>query len=396
MLGKSSDWSLEDRPPPERDPASLKHLRYGPGHEKFPSWPIPAPDAAQVHPVSESKEYILIGNSSRTKSWSEETHYPKEKDTPYARPYMKRPNNVEYSHHVNVLVQNSERILPATFENSNSGVLQPPLGYRDGLRSEYVGSPSALEGEKRRGTPPQKDTHEDLDLYGKKYDEQTSTYAHSEGYHSFISSDSASVASTTFIDQLKRDCSKGTRWFSVAKEVEKDCVRETHSPSGRESVATVVIHSPNFGLGETWATAETSEEETWAEELRQTSRSSSQLNYPCPVKNIQQGVGCPPLPERKEVSQNLKKFPLSTYTRPSTLGVSEECKGSCVSVASPGIIPTSPTQISPLIDTRPPPSVSERINKLEQQNSEARIQVGLPSRTVIKNGISKVGGVIRI
>jgi hypothetical protein len=28
--------------PPVRDASSLKAVRYGPGHEKFPSWPVPA------------------------------------------------------------------------------------------------------------------------------------------------------------------------------------------------------------------------------------------------------------------------------------------------------------------------------------------------------------------
>ncbi|CAG9839235.1 unnamed protein product [Diabrotica balteata] len=28
--------------PPVRDSSSLKSIKYGPGHEKFPSWPVPA------------------------------------------------------------------------------------------------------------------------------------------------------------------------------------------------------------------------------------------------------------------------------------------------------------------------------------------------------------------
>lgn len=35
----------EDSPPPAppvRDSSSLKSIKYGPGHEKFPSWPVPA------------------------------------------------------------------------------------------------------------------------------------------------------------------------------------------------------------------------------------------------------------------------------------------------------------------------------------------------------------------
>lgn len=42
----------DDSPPPAppvRDSSSLKSIKYGPGHEKFPSWPVPAAaDTPQV------------------------------------------------------------------------------------------------------------------------------------------------------------------------------------------------------------------------------------------------------------------------------------------------------------------------------------------------------------
>ncbi|CAG0916940.1 unnamed protein product [Notodromas monacha] len=66
-------------PAPERDPACLKDINYGPGHEKFPSWPMPPA------PVNKSSN---PNGSQRTKSWTDQTEYPKEKARPYLRPWM--------------------------------------------------------------------------------------------------------------------------------------------------------------------------------------------------------------------------------------------------------------------------------------------------------------------
>lgn len=74
--------------PPVRDASSLKSIKYGPGHEKFPSWPVPAaaeaPQALRGPPS---------GGSHRSKSWTEHTNYPKEKLVTYTRPYMKRQHS---------------------------------------------------------------------------------------------------------------------------------------------------------------------------------------------------------------------------------------------------------------------------------------------------------------
>lgn len=73
--------------PPVRDASSLKCIKYGPGHEKFPSWPVSAAaDAPQ------SVRCAPGGGSHRSKSWTDHTNYPKEKGITYTRPYMKRPN----------------------------------------------------------------------------------------------------------------------------------------------------------------------------------------------------------------------------------------------------------------------------------------------------------------
>lgn len=73
--------------PPVRDASSLKSIKYGPGHEKFPSWPVSA--AADT---PQSMRSPPGGGSHRSKSWTDHTNYPKEKGITYTRPYMKRPN----------------------------------------------------------------------------------------------------------------------------------------------------------------------------------------------------------------------------------------------------------------------------------------------------------------
>lgn len=85
----------DDSPPPAppvRDSSTLKSIKYGPGHEKFPSWPVPAaaeaPKALRGPPS---------GGSHRSKSWTDHTNYPKEKVMTYTRPYMKR----QHSSHTN-------------------------------------------------------------------------------------------------------------------------------------------------------------------------------------------------------------------------------------------------------------------------------------------------------
>lgn len=76
-----SEWcGGQDGPePPVRDPSSLKSIKYGPGHEKYPSWP------GSVRTEGGDKP-------QRSHSWTDQTSYPKEKVTTYARPYNKRAN----------------------------------------------------------------------------------------------------------------------------------------------------------------------------------------------------------------------------------------------------------------------------------------------------------------
>lgn len=81
--------------PPVRDSSSLKSVKYGPGHEKFPSWPVPA--AAET---PQALRTPASGGSHRSKSWTDHTNYPKEKVVSYTRPYMKRQHST-HSQQVN-------------------------------------------------------------------------------------------------------------------------------------------------------------------------------------------------------------------------------------------------------------------------------------------------------
>ena len=83
----------DDSPPPSppvRDSSTLKSINYGPGHEKYPSWPIPA--AADTSPGLKGPP---SGGSHRSKSWTDHTNYPKEKVVMYTRPYMKKQYSLQ-------------------------------------------------------------------------------------------------------------------------------------------------------------------------------------------------------------------------------------------------------------------------------------------------------------
>lgn len=329
--------------PPARDPSSLKQIRYGPGHEKYPSWPIPVSSAQQIDPAGESQpvKLVLGSGSTRSKSWTEQTDYPKEKTPSYARPYMKRVNH-SYTQQLKTVMEKCERIPPEAFTSqadpqqllhshilsqsggarhsphhhqlshgstlpkpSDGGILPPPLLYRDlmcnqqnghGNNNTHVGYNSHLHqnnllhyyqsqlsgqqpqqqqhhgsnlGEKEYmiPSPPEKEntvskplTQEDLELYTKKYEELMTQYPQSEGYHSYISSDSSSYISsgTPFLDQLRRE-SENNQQFWAGDKITCDpndplfgliCGQlGTAAVSGRESVTTVVTNSSSNSSG---------------------------------------------------------------------------------------------------------------------------------------------------
>ncbi|CAL8081835.1 unnamed protein product [Orchesella dallaii] len=121
---------------PVRDSSSLKQIRYGPGHEKYPSWPIPVSSAQQIDPAGESQPIKLVvgSGSTRSKSWTEQTDYPKEKTPSYARPYMKRVNH-SYTQQLKTVMEKCERIPPEAFTSqADPQLLQSVLAHANASR----------------------------------------------------------------------------------------------------------------------------------------------------------------------------------------------------------------------------------------------------------------------
>ncbi|XP_026475600.1 protein Shroom-like [Ctenocephalides felis] len=252
--------------PPVRDSATLKGVNYsGAGHEKYPSWPTAA--AADI-PLAVRGP--VTGGSHRSKSWTDHTNYPKEQAPIPMRPYMKRSHAASVgsnTQHLKTVMERSEqsRIVTTTSEGISST-------YEQFDSTRLI--PIHDEPEKRSSSPPERDTDQmslrglskkDLESYNTSYAESTisqdtgkfsptssqltraeleeytrtydevlatqhvkqSSYAQSEGYHSYVSSTDS--MSTPFLDRLRRDSALNT------------LSGENVSREGRDSVAT--IHS---------------------------------------------------------------------------------------------------------------------------------------------------------
>lgn len=220
--------------PPVRDASSLKGVCYGPGHEKYPSWPT----APEHHTLEEDVHAAssLHGGSHRSKSWTDHTSYPKEKPAQYTRPHTKRPNPA-FTQQLKTVMERCEKIPAETYEARNRSNVDTgesrlwPRVDREGKSLgdiEYV-APSPPEREQQ---PPQTLSHADLEAYVRSYQDpqvgqvdlyqestltqagleeysrvqhsQQASYAQSEGYHSYVSSVD-STTNTPFLDRLRRD-----------------------------------------------------------------------------------------------------------------------------------------------------------------------------------------------
>ncbi|XP_054276489.1 protein Shroom-like [Macrosteles quadrilineatus] len=192
-------------PAPVRDVSSLKAVRYGPGHEKYPSWPAPAAPRTS------------LGGSSRSKSWTDQTHYPKEEPPSISRPYNKRINPL-FSQQLKTVMERCEKIGPESYlprpecdGSRDYNVPSPPerdIGLTQADLEEYTRTfqdPSFTQLESQL-------TQADLEQYSRAYDEASlrtvhqtqASYAQSEGYHSYVSS-TDSTTTTPFLDRLRRE-----------------------------------------------------------------------------------------------------------------------------------------------------------------------------------------------
>ena len=235
-------------PPPVRDASSLKYVKYGPGHEKHPSWPMPN-GSSQPAP-----------GSQRSKSWTEQTDYPKEPAASYARPVPSvRP---AYSQQLKTVMENCERIPPEVYQATgptSSDMLMDRASY--GLPSYDCDGRNIDDKDYTIPSPPERDisgprmtypgtgvavnsgsTSDNGGDYAKYDDIQQ--YSHSEGYSSYVPSESSyvSVSGTPLLDQLRRDSDgNGNDNAVLVKE----------AGGGRDSVSTVVTHSSSNSSNET-------------------------------------------------------------------------------------------------------------------------------------------------
>ncbi|XP_046677588.1 protein Shroom [Homalodisca vitripennis] len=203
--GGSGGLRSSPPPAPVRDASSLKAVRYGPGHEKFPSWPAAVPSRPQA------------GGSCRSKSWTEQTHYPKEEPPVISRPFNKRINP-SFSQQLRTVMERCEKIGPETYlprpdcdGTREYNVPSPPerdVGLTQADLEEYTRSyqdPTYTQLESQL-------TQEELEQYSRAYDEASlrtvhqtqASYAQSEGYHSYVSS-TDSTTTTPFLDRLRRE-----------------------------------------------------------------------------------------------------------------------------------------------------------------------------------------------
>ncbi|XP_026678284.1 protein Shroom-like [Diaphorina citri] len=384
-LSSSSERQIDNSSPPPtpvRDASSLKSIRYGPGHEKFPSWPE----------VALSRSGPVGGGSFRSKSWTDQTHYSKETPAPPTRPYMKRPNPA-FTQQLKTVMERCEKIPASTFESRplphypdsrdrDSKVLYLPHLDREGkyLGDDDYSVPSPPErdisGSLTSGPSPL--TQADLEEYARTYasdsaqgdyedyvscyesesggsrvyddpqigslhhNHQTQgSYAQSEGYHSYVSS-ADSTTTTPFLDRLRRDndCSvlSGMEETAVRRETSRDSSASSGSSSEtlkwRGSMSDVSVTSSSRGSS-SQLIAHSARVETPQRHLSEsvlyletTSSSGSQLRHSHQIRHQH---------------QLRRLFPVSTYT-----------------------VAPQPQLNSPTSPKSPPMSVADRISELEK------------------------------
>ncbi|KAF4517987.1 hypothetical protein B566_EDAN008822, partial [Ephemera danica] len=249
--------------PPVRDASSLKGVRYGPGHEKFPSWPVPA--AADTPPAVRQCCHNT-GGSHRSKSWTEQTDYPKE-NCPhyYTRPYMRRQASVSAT---------PGFTLKTVLERSEAAMMfaEPPEARRGQLPTlDREGKPIGdlrylAPSPPERDTPGQKAepqvphlTQAEVEEYARTYDaallrQQSSefltapmhqsqgSYAQSEGYHSYVSSTDST--NTPFLDRLRQESSAA--WTEDEDAVDVQGSTDTLS-KWRGSLSDMSVTSSSLG-----------------------------------------------------------------------------------------------------------------------------------------------------
>ncbi|XP_045117875.1 serine-rich adhesin for platelets-like isoform X4 [Portunus trituberculatus] len=413
-------------PPPVRDASSLKYIKYGPGHEKYPSWPVPA--ANQVLTLAPAAHDANVSGlpdsppqssgpqgSHRSKSWTEQSEYPKEKAAGYARPYSnKKPANRQ----LKTVIERAEKIPKEMFHTSGlrDDVFAPSSNYSF-MDAYYKPSSSPyypLYDREGRAlddkdysipSPPERDlgmgeaslgqvTAAQLEEYVRRYEEF--------GYTDLI-------GTTPLLDQLRRESvmwDGGSERDSGRGESESVAESARYS-NGRESVTTVVTNSSSASSSETlkWhgSLSDISIMSGHSRDPRGDHNIAHSARVQAPQRHNSESVlyygpegrpkgsgssrhshdtrehhrrphpadpGYPRHPreggkwsrevvERNNEMNNLKKFPSYSYTQP----LSQITESPTAEMRETTRSPQSPT-----IDFSKPPTVAERIHELEKQS----------------------------
>ena len=434
-------------PPPVRDASSLKYIKYGPGHEKFPSWPVPAGAASQMLPQGSVHDANITGlpdpsslapvpqGSHRSKSWTEQSEYPKEKAGAYVRPYSKKQFNPSFQQQLKTVMEKCEKIPPETFHSRITDDLFTSPNYNL-IDSYYNNSaltyfpPYDREGRNiddkdyNIPSPPERDPGMGEANLSQVTAAQLEEYARHYEYSCDL------MGMTPLLDQLRQE---SVMWDGGGSERdsgrgESESVADSRYSNGRESVTTVVTNSSSASSSETlkWhgSMSDISIMSGHSRDPRgdhnvvhssrvqapQRHNSESVLYY----GNESRGKGSHPRQtqesrgyrdvsrsmretdpgysrssrevkwnrevERNNEMNNLKKFPSYSYTQPlsqiNEAPVAESHEN--ISHSQSNSYKSSRTMQSPTIDFSKPPSVAERINELERQ-----------SRTVVPDQASR-------
>ncbi|KAF2362113.1 hypothetical protein FHG87_007127 [Trinorchestia longiramus] len=410
-------------PPPVRDASSLKYIKYGPGHEKFPSWPVPAGSANQVinsvskpDSASQTLSESLTGpqGSHRSKSWTEQSDYPKDSSGGYTRPHHKKQLTAAYQQQLKTVMEKCERIPPQVFEskfgddlmsNPNCSLIDSfyqskspyyPLFDRDGhgIDDKDYNIPS----------PPERDPGPSL---GEANLSQVTAAQLEEYARHYDYSCSDTVGVTPLLDQLREESAgwDGSSERDSGRGESESMADSFRYSNGRESVTTVVTNSSSASSSETlkWHgslsdislmsghSRDTRTEQNIAHSSRvlapQRHNSESVLYY-----GTEKSKKSRPGPdhrangsgknsresdsgflrgsrdrwnrevERNNEVNNLKKFPSYSYSQPLSQ-INEAPAAESHENHSVAHHATSPT-----IDMSKPPSVAERISELERQS----------------------------
>lgn len=265
-------------PPPVRDASSLKYIRYGPGHEKFPSWPVPAgasslvlpqgcpnPHDANVSGLPDASGSFLTPpqGSHRSHSWTEQSKYPKEKCAGYARPFLKKQFNSSFQKQLLTVMEKCEKISPEVFKSrAAEDILHGPSF---SLIDSYLQQPTYYPPFDREGrgiddkdysipSPPERDpgmggeahlsqvTAAQLEEHARRCDVASyNDYPHGEFPQITPLLDQLRQESYTWDGASERDSGRG----------ESESLTDSRYSNGRESVTTVVTNSSSASSSET-------------------------------------------------------------------------------------------------------------------------------------------------